>query len=40
MLTQVIYLLSWPALIIAAWIISWQAIKFWNKRLESQNEDI
>jgi cytochrome d ubiquinol oxidase subunit II len=39
MLAQVIYLLSWPALIIAAWIISWQVIKYWEKRFDCHTEE-
>ena len=35
MITQIIYLLSWPALIIAAWVISWKIIKHWEKKYEN-----
>lgn len=39
MITQIIYLLSWPALIVAAWIISWKMIKHWEKKYEC-NPDV
>ena len=32
MLAQVIYLFSWPVLIIATLILARQAIKYWEKR--------
>ena len=37
MTTQIIYLLSWPVLIAAAWIISWKLIKHWEKKHENNS---
>ncbi len=36
MITQIVYLLSWPALILATWFISKKAIKYWEKRYEQE----
>lgn len=37
MIKQIIYLLSWPALIAATWIISWKLIKIWENKYENNS---
>lgn len=38
-MTQILALFSWPLLILTAWILSWQGIKYWEKRFNKKEEN-